>query len=420
MKSKGYLYTSILVVTLILSSCGTEVKTKVEDSKNGDISTVKNEDKKRPTLFVARDRNIIFELKQTTDESTIRDAAFEKVKQNENLNQGLLGKNTPELVEALSVQSIEAPVVMEALNEVYGGQSGFSSEGILFFENQRSGEENLGFWIGIKDPDERLTKFTSILQEKVDDGEILAKYIFIFKSLHTEKENFALTDKVAATVKAIAKNHHTPDRLSYGVSVDTKTGIVEINHDFLSNDQIENLQKQFADQDFIFTQDGRMVSAPGELDITYPPDPTVSEPSKDGAYVLSVTEKGFLIVDAMSKDANLDGVNDYYSAINYTYPNADVKLAVGQRVIVESIGGIMESYPGQGRAKFIEVLPAFKPKNADLAEDEIIRKALQKSGVKSGQVIPIKNISYNETTNQWTVEFSTLDHETILIDIMDK
>ena len=137
MKSKGYLYTSILVVTLILSSCGTEVSTKIEDSKNVESSTVKNDDKKRHALVVARDQNIIVELKQTTDESTIRDAAFEKVKQNEELNRGLLGKNTPELVEALSVQSIEAPVVMEALNEVYGGQSGFSSEGILFFDRQQ-------------------------------------------------------------------------------------------------------------------------------------------------------------------------------------------------------------------------------------------------------------------------------------------
>lgn len=420
MMIKGSLYTTILVVSLFLSSCGTEVSTKIDDSKNGVSNTVKNEDENLPASVVVRDRSIIVELKQTTDESTIRDAAFEKVKQNEELNRGHLGKNTPQLVEALSVQSIEAPVVMEALNEVYGGQSGFSSEGILFFENQRSGEENLGFWIGIKDPDERLTKFISILQEKVDDGEILAKYIFIFKSLHTEKENFALTDKVAAAVKAISNNHHTPDRLSYGVSVNTKTGVVEINHDFLSKDQIENLQKQFADKEFIFTQDGRMVSNPGEPDITYPTEPTLNEPTKDGAYVLSVSEKGFLMVDAMSKDANSDGVSDYYSAIDYNYPNADVKLAVGQRVIVESIGGILESYPGQGSAKFIEVLPAFKPKNADLAEDEVIRKALQKSGVKSGQVVPIKNISYNETTDQWTVEFLTQDNDTLLIDIVDK
>ena len=417
MKIKGYLYTPILVATLILSSCGTEVSTKIEDSKNG---AVKDEDKKWPTLVVVLGRNIIVELKQTTDESTIRNVAFEKVKQSEELNQRLLGKNTPKLLEDLSVQWIEAPAVMEALYEVYGGHSGFSAEGILFHENQRSGEDNSGFWIGIKEPDERLTKFTSILQKKVDEGEILAKYIYIFKSPHTEKENFALTDKVAAAVKAIAKNHPTPNRLSYGVSVNTKTEVVKISHDFLSEDQKENLKEQFANKEFIFTQDGRMVTAPGEPDITYPPKPTLSEPSKDGAYVLSVTEKGFLMVDAMSKDANLDGVSDYYSAIDYDYPNADVKLDVGQRVIVESIGGIMESYPGQGRAKFIEVLPAFKPKNADLAEDEIIRKALQKSGVKPGQVIPIKNISYNETTDHWTVEFSTLDNKTILIDIMDK
>lgn len=417
--NKQLLFTSFLMLSLLLAGCGTGDGIVNADNKNSGSTTVKSEVKEWSTIKVLSGRNIIAELKQSTTEPKIRNEAFKKVKESEELIQGLLGELTPELEVDMGVQGIEAQVAFKAIEEVYG-QEGLSSEGVVFFENLTDGAEQSVLWIGIKEPDERLNQFVEILQKKVDAGEILAKHIYIFKSSFTEKENYVLNDKVSVVVKDIAKSHPTPDRLSYSISVDTLTGTVEIAHDFLTEIQKEDIQKQFPEQKFEFTQEGRMIAEPGESDITYPTEPTTNKPSKEGAYVISVSEKGMLIVEANPRDFSATGgISEFYSAIHYNYPGADRKLEVGQRIIVEASGPLMESYPAQGAAKYVEVLSTYKPENADLTEAEIVRAAIEKSGTKSGWVVPIRNVSYDETKDNWSVEFAPEQEKPFKVEIKD-
>ncbi len=64
------------------------------------------------------------------------------------------------------------------------------------------------------------------------------------------------------------------------------------------------------------------------------------------------------------------------SATDYEYPNADQEVVVGQRFIVEHTGDIAESYPGQGIAKSVKVLPDVKPKEVGLSEFEAAKNEL--------------------------------------------
>ncbi|WP_075619893.1 DUF3221 domain-containing protein [Paenisporosarcina indica] len=419
MKNRKF-YTSLLAISLLLTGCGTGDATVSTDQKLTGDTAVKSEDPNWPTIKVVSGRDIIAELKQTTTNPKIRNDAFTKVKESEELTQGLFGKVTPELEEDMGVQGIEAQAAFQAIDEVYGGHEGLLAEGVVFFENQADGAQQSGFWIGLKEPDDRLIQYVDTLQKKVDAGEILAKHIYIYKSAFTEKENYDLTDNVFAAVNAIAKSHPNPDRLSSGISVDTITGTIEITHDFLTEAQQESLQKQFTDRKIEFTQDGRMVAGPSESDITYPTEPTTTNPSKDGAYVINVSENGMLIVNAMPTDySSTGGESDFYSAVNYTYPNADEKLEVGQRVIVESSGPMALSYPGQGRVKYVEVLPTYKPETADFTEAEIVRVALSQSSTDSGWSVPISNISYDEKTDRWSVEFAPEREDKFTVEIKD-
>ncbi|WP_342515190.1 DUF3221 domain-containing protein [Sporosarcina sp. FSL K6-1522] len=76
-------------------------------------------------------------------------------------------------------------------------------------------------------------------------------------------------------------------------------------------------------------------------------------------------------------------MEDYYGAVFYKYPNAASELKVGQRVKVEDTGMILYSYPRQGSAKYVEVLPEYKPENATLSESAVIVKAIEMAKDKS-------------------------------------
>lgn len=91
-----------------------------------------------------------------------------------------------------------------------------------------------------------------------------------------------------------------------------------------------------------------------------------------------------LVVDTTLEDFSATGgVEDYFGAVFYKYPNAASELKVGQRVKVEDTGMILYSYPRQGSAKYVEVLPEYKPENATLSESAVIVKAIEMAKDKS-------------------------------------
>ncbi|MCM3744338.1 YobA family protein [Sporosarcina luteola] len=367
----------LLGATLLLGGCGTDASLK----------NVAVEDGEWKTLKTVSGREIIAELKQTVEETPKRDerATIETPPEFE--------EPTKETVEDLNVKAIEGPAVFQAVEKVYG-EGGFHHEGVIFFELQTKGAAQSGVWIGLKEPDERVQQLLELLQPEVDAGEILAESIYFFRSPHTEKELYDLQEEVAEALKGMQSEGG-----SFGVYVDIITGDIEITHDFLMPEQQEELRKLFTDYTINFEQDGRMVPEPGESRIIPPEQTYTDTPVEEGGFILSAGE-GTIFVAGGTK-----------SAVYYKFPEAD-KLKVGQRVNVERSGPIAESYPGQGTAKFVEVLPDYKPANAKLSESQAVAKALEVAGERlSNGYVVIEEVSFDENEKKWVFKLLPDDGE---------
>ena len=184
---------------------------------------------------------------------------------------------------------------------------------------------------------------------------------------------------------------------SYGLYVNTITGEIEISHDFLKPEQQKELEQLFADHTINFKQDGRLVAEPGESSILEPKQPFTDSPVKDGGFILSAREGRIFVAGGTE------------GATYYKFPEAD-KLKVGQRVKVEASGDIMDSYPSQGTAKFIEVMPDYKPVNAKLSESEAVAKALEMDEGKSGMgFVVINDVTFDKKEMKWI--FTVLNND---------
>lgn len=81
------------------------------------------------------------------------------------------------------------------------------------------------------------------------------------------------------------------------------------------------------------------------------------------------------------------------------------------RIRFSTVGGIIESYPGKGRAVFVEVLPTYQPESADLTEAETVKRALEGIDSKEFAVPAIRSVTYNSKQDSWTVTFKSGDLE---------
>ncbi|HEX5563953.1 MAG TPA: DUF3221 domain-containing protein [Sporosarcina sp.] len=368
---------TLFVAALLLGGCATDAS-----PKNAAV-----EDGERPTLKKVSGREIIAELKQTVEETPKRDerATIETPPGVE--------KPSKETVEDLNVKAIEGPAVFEAVEKVYG-EGSVHHEGVIFIELQTKGAEQSAVWIGIKEPDERVQQLVDLLQPKVDAGEILAEAIYFFRSPHTEKELYDLKEEVAAALKGLES-----ERGSFDLYIDVITGAIEITHDFLKPDQQEELRKQFADHTINITQNGRMIAEPGESTLISPEQTYTDTPVTEGGFVLAAGD-GRIFVAGGTEDP-----------VFYKFPEAD-KLKVGQRVNVEVSGKISKSYPGQGTAKFVEVLPDYRPANAKLSESQAVAKALDIAGEKlSNGFVLIEEVTFDENEKTWVFKLWPDDGE---------
>ncbi|WP_243298017.1 hypothetical protein [Bacillus litorisediminis] len=81
----------------------------------------------------------------------------------------------------------------------------------------------------------------------------------------------------------------------------------------------------------------------------------------------------------------------------------------------------MESYPGQGTALYVEVLPEYKPDGADLSESEVVQVVIQKAkenGIEG--TIAIRELTYDSKTDAWKVSIKQNDEENYDFEIDDK
>ncbi|WP_432363406.1 DUF3221 domain-containing protein [Sporosarcina sp. UB5] len=369
----------LLGAVMLLGGCGTS---EIDGTlKSGSVVASEWE-----MLKLVSDREIIAELKQTAKETPARDKAVAAQADFPEFE-----GQSKEHAEDMAVQMIEGPAAMEAMEKVYG-PNGIYNDGVIFFENQSNGAEQSGIWIGIKNPDERVQQLLDQLQPKVDAGEILAEPIYIFRSPHTEKELNDLQEEVAAALKGMYSK-----KGSYGLYVNTITGDIEITHDFLKKEQQDELKQLFVDHTINFTQDGKLVAEPGESSIIEPKETFTDSPVDDGGFILSAGEGQIFVAGGTE------------GATYYKFPEAD-KLKVGQRVKVEASGGIMESYPAQGTAKFVEVMPNYKPVNAEISESEAVAKVLEMDDAKSEMgFVLIDDVTYDEKEMKWI--FTVLKNE---------
>ncbi|MGG3448787.1 DUF3221 domain-containing protein [Domibacillus aminovorans] len=391
-----------LILGTLLAGCGNGASSVPEEPKEQEQTS-------------EQEQNVFVKLEQTTEDTALRDAAYEKVLKNETQTGGYMGENTPELQEDFGVQSIEFNAVIEAINSIYGS---FYEYGILYLKNQESGAKESGVWVGIKNPDDKAEELARRLQKQVDEGKILAKYIHLFESEYSEWDNQDLMYEVSKAIKPMKDAMPEPERVALSMSVDTITRTIEIGHDFLTEEQIETLKDKFADYEMDFTQEGRMLPLPGEPDVEYQEEPVSHKQTKEGSWVMKVSADGMLVVEAQPDDFSATGgVPEHYGAVGYNFPKANEKLKIGQRVIVEASGPIAESYPGQGRAKFVTVLPAYQPKGADITEEDVVRKAIEQRE-ENPYAEGIREITYNKEKDEWTLTIvSSMEPEPVVTDI---
>lgn len=371
---KKIIGTALLCTVLLIGGCGT--------AGNPGSNSASQQDG-YPAIKEVSGREIIAELKQTAEHPSAREAAAQKQWDSPDFQDGLYENKTEQLKEDMTVQAIEGPIALKTAEEIYGGDKAFEQEGVMFLENQINGAEQSGVWIGIKHPDERVQQLIDALQPKVDAGEILAEPIYIFRAQHTTAEQYAIQEKVMQAIEEMQQ-----DRGSYSVYVAVETGIVEIGHDFLKPEQQEAIRNQFPDYTFNFTQEGNMVAEPGKSAVIQPDEPVTDKPVEDGGFIMEVKGEQFLVAGGTE------------GAVYYSFPEAD-QLTVGQRVKVEATGAMLESYPGQGAAKFVTILPDYQPAGAVLSEQEVVAKAIEDHTLLPYNFLEIKEIHYVESRHVW-------------------
>ncbi|WP_088009442.1 YobA family protein [Indiicoccus explosivorum] len=304
-----------------------------------------------------------------------------------------------------------ADTAFKAVRDVYGE---FHETGVFFIEHNKTGSGEPGIWIGIKEPDERVDELVSVLQEQVDAGRLMADDVHIFDSDFTEAELEAATNRVAETLRGMAEAHHSPSKVGLSIFSDVKSGTVIVSHNFLTEEQQAEVESLLENFEVEVEQSGMMVPEPGEPTVVYPDPAVTAEPSDEGDYLVDVQDGRFLAVDATAQDFSENGgQEEFYSAIYFDFPNAAEQLEVGQRVKVEASGPIMESYPGQGTAVFVEVLPAYQPEGADLTEFDAVREALTMTEKESApiEVPAVQSVTYSAEQDAWTVVLQLGDQE---------
>jgi hypothetical protein len=121
-------------------------------------------------------------------------------------------------------------------------------------------------------------------------------------------------------------------------------------------------------------------------------------------YVTKKENQRALVVNFIPKDfSSMGGTKEFYNAVWVSKISESIE--VGQKVQVWFKGQVLESYPAQAEARKVSILPSMKPDNANLSEDQVIRKALISKETANIKVFVIKVITFNEKLDAWTIQF---------------
>jgi ketosteroid isomerase-like protein len=136
-------------------------------------------------------------------------------------------------------------------------------------------------------------------------------------------------------------------------------------------------------------------------------------------YVMKVANRGMLVVSQGVQDfSSTGGVKEFYNAIWFS--NAPKEIKMGDQVKVW-FDEVLDSYPGQSKAKHIEVIASEKPDGANLNSSEALNKALKTDKVNADEVIVVKSIAYDKQADQWNIVLKqTWGDKTYNIQVEDK
>lgn len=289
-------------------------------------------------------------------------------------------------IEALEIQSQEGFIAMQVIEETLGGYEEVQKHTVMYFQNETTDHHKIGFHIGMKEDDTEFDKVFDALQQKVDEGEILAKYIHLHPIIYTEKE---LNDKLDELYAKLKFSYIGRSGGNFGMSISPVTNVVKIDHNMFTEENQQEIRELFGEWEVEFEQSGAMVPGPGEPLVILPDEEFTTEPQSGGEII------------TYADDTQIHTQNTHYE-----FKGAkDVK--VGMRVDIEANGPIMESFPAQGSASFVTVYPNYKPQGAALSEFEVNAKALGQLTDEQKRESPLLSATtYDPQTKSWTVTFT--------------
>ncbi|GFN34095.1 hypothetical protein PCURB6_43550 [Paenibacillus curdlanolyticus] len=128
-----------------------------------------------------------------------------------------------------------------------------------------------------------------------------------------------------------------------------------------------------------------------------------------------------LVVSPESRDYSANGgMSHFYEAIWFTNMPPGIELGHKVEVWAEG-GGVLESYPAQGRADRAEVLDQAKPKGAVMSESEAIRKVITSYEMNGISDPVITGAKYDPSAARWTVSLARNGKDKIIsVEVFDQ
>ncbi|WNF36862.1 DUF3221 domain-containing protein [Bacillaceae bacterium IKA-2] len=141
-----------------------------------------------------------------------------------------------------------------------------------------------------------------------------------------------------------------------------------------------------------------------------------SEPGMIGK-VTDRNESRILVVATVINDYSSNGgVAEHYNAIWFSNIPESIQLGDEVKVWYDLV---MESYPGQSEAKYVEVVQSLQPEGAALTESEALNEALK--SLEPNMATAVRTIEYDNNANIWQVKLKNImDDEEFEIEVEDK
>ena len=144
-------------------------------------------------------------------------------------------------------------------------------------------------------------------------------------------------------------------------------------------------------------------------------DPYGGEPSMTG-YAMDAEDGRMLVVEAIPENSRGEGGVD---AAHIS--NVPSSIEVGQKVQVWFDGPVAESYPLQGKAGRVEVVPAPQPGGANRSEAEVLKDILTSGEIDPGRLMAVRSIVFDGETSVWRIELYDLwEGDALRFEVQDR